>query len=545
MRVWLYSRLSRDEDAELNSLTNQQKILLEYAENNGYDIVGESADDNISGMHFNRVGINEIYNAVENKKIDAVIVKDLSRLGRHRTQTALFIDYLRENDVRVLSVTENIDTSNEDDDLMVGFKGVFNDMYARDISKKIRAGYKQKQKAGIILIPPMGYYKDKNTGEVVVLDEAAEIVRRIYRMFLDGYGMKNIAHILNSEGIKSAGYYQNQTIGKKHGYNKPEIAHRYLWNSSGIKRILTNEFYIGTLVCHKSYTSKINHIRKEVPEEERFVHENFVPAIISKETFDKVQKLIENKKRNNVRASSGNPYHRYTGLLKCADCGSVFVCKIRKKNSPDRYYEYICNGYHRYGKEHCTSHMIRESDLDKIDLDKIIYDELQNIREIAQENCRRIDADFRRWKDNRGTTQRRISELKLKLEQRQQDQQDILLERIRDKSRAFVYTQMLEACESDIKKITKEIENLKDIETTVNARKKEIKSSIEALEQIAKDGTISDSDLRLLVEKIEIAEKDGKLDITVILNGNFRHHIDLYKDGKLNERYMQSWYQAS
>ena len=108
MRVWLYSRLSRDEDAELNSLTNQQKILLEYAESNGYEIVGESADDNISGMHFNREGINEIYSAVENKKIDAVIVKDLSRLGRHRTQTALFIDYLRENDVRVLSVTENL-----------------------------------------------------------------------------------------------------------------------------------------------------------------------------------------------------------------------------------------------------------------------------------------------------------------------------------------------------------------------------------------------------------------------------------------------------
>ena len=150
MRVWLYSRLSRDEDRELNSLTNQQKILTEYAENNGYKIVGSSADDNISGMHFNREGIEKIYSAVEEKSIDAVIVKDLSRLGRHRTQTAMFIDYLRENDVRVLSVTENIDTSNEEDDLMVGFKGIFNDMYARDISKKIRAGYKQKQKDGIV-----------------------------------------------------------------------------------------------------------------------------------------------------------------------------------------------------------------------------------------------------------------------------------------------------------------------------------------------------------------------------------------------------------
>ena len=156
MNVWLYARLSRDEDKKLNSLENQQKILREYAAQNNHNVVGESADDNISGMHFNRPGIEDITTAVEEKRIDAVIVKDLSRLGRHRTQTAMFIDFLRENGVRVLSVTENIDTSNEEDDLMVGFKGVFNDMYARDISKKIRAGYKQKQKNGIILIPPFG-----------------------------------------------------------------------------------------------------------------------------------------------------------------------------------------------------------------------------------------------------------------------------------------------------------------------------------------------------------------------------------------------------
>lgn len=122
MRAWLYYRLSRDEDKELNSLTNQKNILVEYAENNGYTVVGESFDDNVSGMHFNREGIEKIYDEVEKKTIDAVIVKDLSRLGRHKTQTALFIDYLREHDVRVLSVTENIDTSNEDDELMVGFK---------------------------------------------------------------------------------------------------------------------------------------------------------------------------------------------------------------------------------------------------------------------------------------------------------------------------------------------------------------------------------------------------------------------------------------
>ena len=158
MRAWLYYRLSRDEDKELNSLTNQKNILVEYAENNGYTVVGESFDDNVSGMHFNREGIEKIYDEVEKKTIDAVIVKDLSRLGRHKTQTALFIDYLREHDVRVLSVTENIDTSNEDDELMVGFKGIFNDMYCRDISKKNPCGIQAEAEKGHCADPANGVF---------------------------------------------------------------------------------------------------------------------------------------------------------------------------------------------------------------------------------------------------------------------------------------------------------------------------------------------------------------------------------------------------
>lgn len=144
MKVWLYYRLSRDEDDELNSLTNQRKIIYEYAVTNGHEVVGESFDDNVSGMHFNREGIDKIYEVVEAGKIEAIIVKDLSRLGRHRTQTALFIDYLREHDVRVLSATENIDTFNENDDLIIGFKGLVNDFYARDGSRRVRTGYHQQ-----------------------------------------------------------------------------------------------------------------------------------------------------------------------------------------------------------------------------------------------------------------------------------------------------------------------------------------------------------------------------------------------------------------
>lgn len=525
MKVWLYYRLSRDEDAELNSLNNQRNILVEYANANNHEIVGESFDDNVSGMHFNREGISKIYEQVENKAIDAIIVKDLSRLGRHRTQTAMFIDYLREHDVRVLSVTENIDTSNEDDDLMIGFKGIFNDMYARDISKKIRAGYKQKQKNGIVITVPLGYFKDKNTNEIVIVEEEAEIVRKIFDLYLSGYGLKAIAKKLNDEGIKSPQYYQNKMYNKKLPSNKPEITGRYLWVNTTVKRILQNEFYIGTVTCHKTYTSKINHIRKVLPEEEQFKHENFAPAIISKDKWEQVQFLLSSKRNNNVRASSSNPCHRYTGLIECGDCGCTFVCKKRKwKDKPERI-EYNCNGYHRYGKEHCTAHRIDEEYLDKL-----IYDELMSIKDETLANYKSIESDVKKWMSNKSSVNNKLKHLNTSLEQRKSDQKEILLERIRDREHADIYTEMLEKCESDIQKFEDEIKSIQDYNSTIKKRKAEMKDSVEIIEEIIKEGAISDANLRLLVNKIIIFEKDKKLSIKIKLNAKFQRHKDCYND---------------
>ncbi len=528
MRVWLYARLSRDEDDELNSLTNQQNIIREYANKNGFNIVGESFDDNVSGMHFNRDGINKIYEAVENKLIDAVIVKDMSRLGRHKTQTALFIDYLRENDVKVLSVTENLDTSNENDDLIIGFKGLFNDMYARDISRKVRAGFLQKQKEGLVMIPPMGYFKDKNTKEILIMEEPANIVRRIFQMYLDGYGLKNIAHKLNAEGLKTPAYYQLKYLNKKQGYNKPEITTRYLWNGTAVKRVLINEFYCGNLVNHKYMLDKINKQRKTYSTDEQIRHDNAVPALISKEDFDKVQMLLESKKKDNVRSNFDKPYHRYTGLIKCGDCGSSFSCKIRKcKDKPDRI-EYVCNSYHRYGKEHCSPHRINESVLDEI-----VYSELLNIRQQAQENFKQIDAKLSLWKQNKALSQNNIKSLTEQLSQRKLDQEEILLERLRDKERADVYTQMLEKCENDIERISKRIDEIEHIDETIKKRKADIKSSIEVLDKIIEEKSINDSDLRMLVDHIKISEVNGKLDVNITLNGRFKSHTDIYDTGEL------------
>ena len=532
MKVWLYYRLSRDEDRELNSLTNQRKILEEFAKEHGHTVVGESFDDNVSGMHFNREGIERLQDEVEKKTIEAVVVKDLSRLGRHKTQTAMFIDYLRQNGVRVLSVTENIDTDNEDDELMIGVKGIFNDMYCRDLSKKIRAGFRQKQREGMVIIPPMGYYKDKNTGQVVVVEEAAGIVQRIFRLYLDGYGLKAIARILNDENVKSPGYFQEKLYGKNVGSNKPELARRFCWENTKVRRILTNEFYTGTLVCHKSYTNRINHVRRDIPEEEQFRHEDAVPAIIDRRDWEHVQTLLAEKTERRVRAASGKPFHRYTGLIRCGDCGSTFTCKTRHADGkPDRY-EYVCNGYQHYGKATCTSHRISEEQLDRL-----IYGELKLARRQLMRDYANIESDVNRWLSAKDNNEKRLDELESQLSRRIEDQKEILLERIRDREHAEIYTKMLSDCETDISRIRQSIENIRNISETVRRRRTEMKSGIALIDEMIKSGSMSAATLRLLVDEITIKEREGKLSIYVALKAKFRHHVDSYdENGELTDR---------
>ena len=145
-RIWIYYRLSRDEDSEMNSLKNQRNILMDYIEEHGHIYVGESFDDNVSGMTFDRDGIAEIYEAAAEHKMDAVLVKDLSRLGRHNTKTAVFIDYLTKQGIRVITATDNIDTFNDEDEMRIELNKFVNHLYARQGSGRVKKGYRQKQK---------------------------------------------------------------------------------------------------------------------------------------------------------------------------------------------------------------------------------------------------------------------------------------------------------------------------------------------------------------------------------------------------------------
>ena len=531
MRAWLYYRLSRDEDEELNSLTNQRSIIAGYAEKNGFTIAGESFDDNVSGMHFDRDGIEKICEAVEQNQIDAVIVKDLSRLGRHRTQTAVFIDYLKKHDVRVISVTENIDTSNENDDLVIGMKQIINDMYAKDASRKIRSTYRQKQKEGIVIIPPFGYFKDKNTRQVVIVEEAADTVRLIFKLYLDGYGFKQIAKKLNADGVHTPAYYQQTLLGKNVPHTWPQISKQQLWISTTIKRILENEFYAGTLICHKTRTDKINKTFRFIPPEEQYRHENAVPAIIDRETWQQAQFLLQKRVKDRVRAAPGQKIHRYTGIIECADCHSVCTARTRKLPQGGRRVEYICNTYHRYGKEYCTTHLIREEVLDDL-----VYKELLRVKKMAHANWEAIDALAKDWAAQKFNAERQIDRLQERISVLKNEVEQILMERIRDKAHADIYDVMLQKRDEAIQSAEQQINEYRDAQASLEARKESMRPSIDLLDAITSEGSVSDAHLRMFVNKVYLHEQDGKLRVEFVLNADFQTHLDLYdQNGELKD----------
>lgn len=531
MRAWLYYRLSRDEDEELNSLTNQRSIIAGYAEKNGFTIAGESFDDNVSGMHFDRDGIEKICEAVEQNQIDAVIVKDLSRLGRHRTQTAVFIDYLKKHDVRVISVTENIDTSNENDDLVIGMKQIINDMYAKDASRKIRSTYRQKQKEGIVIIPPFGYFKDKNTRQVVIVEEAADTVRLIFKLYLDGYGFKQIAKKLNADGVHTPAYYQQTLLGKNVPHTWPQISKQQLWISTTIKRILENEFYAGTLICHKTRTDKINKTFRFIPPEEQYRHENAVPAIIDRETWQQAQFLLQKRVTDRVRAAPGQKIHRYTGIIECADCHSVCTARTRKLPQGGRRVEYICNTYHRYGKEYCTTHLIREEVLDDF-----VYKELLRVKKMAHANWEAIDALAKDWAAQKFNAERQINRLQERISVLKNEVEQILMERIRDKAHADIYDVMLQKRDEAIQSAEQQINEYRNAQASIEARKESMRPSIDLLDAITSEGSVSDAHLRIFVNKVYLHEQNGKLRVEFVLNADFQTHLDLYdQNGELTD----------
>ena len=420
MRVWLYVRLSNDDDREMNSLLNQREICQAFAEQYGYTIVGQSFDDNISGMSFDRHGLDELMAAVDADKIDAVIVKDLSRLGRHRTQTALFIDYLRERQVRVISATEGVDTFRDEDDLIIGVRGLMNDYYAKDIGKKIRAGYRQKQKDGIVITPPFGYWKDRNTGQIRIDAEAAVTVQLIYSLYLQGCGQKEIARRLNAAGRKTPAQLRAERCGREVRQTHKTRDGQFLWTYASVKNILVEEAYTGVLNNHRREYN--NGKAKHIDKTDWYRHEGFFPVIIGKQEWEQVQRLLKRQ----ARPANGNQAkHRYAGLLTCQECGNTFIPMIRCWNGKSRV-EYVCRGYQRNGKSYCSSHRIHEEVLDAA-----VQEYAETVRKQCAEELKKLVQMQKMWALRKPVLDAHILSLQEKVLELEQEIDGIVMEKIR------------------------------------------------------------------------------------------------------------------
>ena len=419
MRVWLYARLSNDDDREMNSLLNQREICQAFAEQHGYIIVGQSFDDNISGMSFDRRGLDELTAAVDADMIDAVIVKDLSRLGRHRTQTALFIDYLREHQVRVISATEGVDTFRDEDDLIIGVRGLMNDYYAKDIGKKIRAGYRQKQREGIVITPPFGYWKDKNTGQVKIDAEAAVTVQLIYSLYLQGCGQKEIARRLNAAGRKTPAQLRAERCGREVRHTHKTRDGQFLWTYASVKNVLAEEAYTGVLVNHRR--EYLGGKVRPVSETDWLRHENSYPVIIEKIIWQQVQTRLKQQARSAV---NNRTKHRYAGLLSCQECGNVFSPMIRYWNGSRRV-EYVCRGYQRNGKGYCSSHRIHEEVLDKA-----VWDDTEKLREQYVAELKKVTQLQKQWALRKPVLDAHILSLQVKIQELEQEIDTIVMEKL-------------------------------------------------------------------------------------------------------------------
>ena len=409
----LYARLSQEDalDGESNSIANQKKILLKYATDNHFSNPRFFIDDGVSGVTFDRPGWNEMIRLAEAGKVQTVIVKDMSRMGRDYLKVGYYTEsFFAERDIRYIAINDGVDSDKGDNDF-TPFRNLFNDFYARDTSKKIRAVMRAKGNAGEHLCtnPPYGYMKDPADKKKWMVDEeAAEIVKRIFDLCIAGKGPMQIAKLLTAEHILTVKAHYAQRAGK------PLPEKPYHWDPKSVAGILERPEYTGCTVNFKTY-SKSHKLKKRlynVPENQR-IFPNTQPAIIDEQVFVWVQELRENKRRP---AKQAERQGLFSGLLYCADCGSKLHFATGKNMTPQQDC-YRCSRY-KSNTGDCTMHFIREETLKLFVLQRIFdvtalfFDDAMAFEEAAKkQHFQEAEKEAQKRKREIAQAEKRIAEL--------------------------------------------------------------------------------------------------------------------------------------
>ena len=509
----LYERLSRDDfgkdddqQRESNSISNQKAMLEEFAARQGFTNIVHFTDDGISGTCFDRPGFLAMMKEVEAGNVEYLCIKDMSRMGRDYLKVGQIMEILRQRGVRLIAINDGVDSARGDDDF-TPFRNIMNEYYARDTSRKIRSTFQSKGKSGKHLTGTViyGYLWNEARDQWLVDPEAAEVVKRIFAMTIEGYGPYQIASKLKSEKVLIPSAYLAQ---HGEGVNKNKtFKDVYGWGSSTICNILEKREYLGHTInfkTRKHFKDKKSHY---VPEDEWTIFENTHEPIIDQQTFDLVQKIRGNVRRYPDGWGEAAPL---TGLLYCADCGGKMY--VHRTNNGKRISQYTCSQYSKVpvGKLCTTQHRINEdvvlslvSEMLKAIAEYAKHDRAEFVRVVQEAQSSQQTAEVRKQRTRLATAKQRVSELEVLLCKIYEDN---ILGKLSDSRYATLDAQY----EKEQSELTAEISALEKAIKSYETHEKDADRFIALIDKYENFDKLTIAMLNEFIEKILVHERDRK-----------------------------------
>ena len=501
-----YARISVDDEQDQKniSIENQKAIIEDYVKTH---FPGSTLtffeDRDRSGYTFEqREGYQEMRRGLMRHKYDILIVKDFSRFSRRNSRGLVELEDLRDAGVRIISIGDNIDFPNDDDWLKIQFQFLINEMPVTDTSKKVRSVVKRRQEEGRWLCAaPYGYILNKQQVFEVVPTEA-EVIRTIFKLYLDGWGYKKIANYLTDNNVPTP---RMSECERRAAAGEPVRRRaKAAWAIVTVQGILDNDFYIGTLRQGKFTRVKINGTDRKLDESEHRVFEHHHQEIIDYRTFATVRSLRESRSTNNYRGVKVND-NVYSGLLVCGDCGSPMFAMSRSDLAP----AYTCGTYHRRGLKGCTSHHIRVETLDAL-----VKDYVRKVRDNSSAMLERLNADLEKEQADIAETKRTEENLEALLLDKQEELKATKRQRIRDimkhPEQEAILDETYDELEAELTQriagIQHQIEFASDKRNTIIRINRVAKTAMDVFHDILEKPALDRNDLNLMIEKIRVYE---------------------------------------
>lgn len=505
----LYCRLSRDDGAEgeSNSIANQKKLLAKYAKEHGFLNTKFYVDDGFTGTNFNRPGFQQMLEDMEMGYISTVIVKDSSRFGRNYLEVGQYTDYyFPENNIRYIAINDSVDSDNGEDDFSA-FRNVMNEMYARDISRKIRSSHRLRGNSGEPLSPPpYGYMKSPENKKKWVIDpEAAEVVRRIFRLCMEGKGNETIARILQEdEVLVPQAYWQSKGLNRGGKKTQPNP---YKWCKTTIAKMLVQQEYCGDVINFKTYSKSFrNKKRIQNPEENWAIFKDVHEPIINRETFEIVQSYISKTRRRAPKKENGEK-NMFADLLYCADCGSKLWYNINHPNSEIKYFN--CSNY-KGSRGTCEkTHYIRVDSIEQVVMAELqcvaqyLIDEEEEFAAILEEKTNNdIASEQKRLKASIAASDARLKEIERLYERVYEDN-------VNGKVTDDWFMKLTHKYEAETEQTQKNIISMQNELANLEEKRGQKDSFLRAVRRFMEMKTLNPIILKELIEKIEVYHVEG------------------------------------